>query len=93
MEVLTYPAEKFYRQIKEFKDNIEVGDRFWLPQEAIAIKPDVAFADGFIFTVIAKYPCCVLLEKDTRKYGKHRQSISYVNLLMMGRRRKRYANG
>ena len=90
MGTLTYPAEKFYRQINEFKDNIEVGDRFWLPQDAIAIKYDPAFADGFVFTIVAKYPHCVLMEKPTRKYGKHRQSISYVNLMTMGERRKRY---
>lgn len=78
-------GKRFYDRINEYKEQLQIGDVVWLPQEAIGIKPDEAFTDGFQFTVTAKYPDVVLLEKQTRRYGAHRQSLSYVNLLKYGK--------
>lgn len=78
-------GKRFYDRINEYKEQLQVGDVVWLPQEAIGIKPDVSFTGGFRFTVTAKYPYVVLLEKQTKRYGVHRQSLSYVNLLKYGK--------
>lgn len=87
--MLSYEAERNYRKLREFADNIDIGDQVWLPEEKMGIAHDSMFVDGMWFTVREKYPSVVLLEKRTKRNEIHRQSASYVNIWMHGKVRRR----
>lgn len=74
-------GKRFMYEFNKFIEDIKIGDKFWLSQSDIAIEHDFDLPELFEFTVVAKYPYVVDLEKPC-KCGIHRQSISYINLFL-----------
>lgn len=69
----------------DFRENVNVGDVYLLPQDILAIQHDNEFSDGLVMTVTAKYPEVALLEKRTKKGERHRQCVLYRDLVEKGR--------
>ena len=68
----------------DYKENVNVGDVYLLPQDILAIQHDNEFSDGLVMTVRAKYPEVALLEKRTKKGDLHRQCVLYRDLITRG---------